>query len=71
MIQPSNDEIGDMSVAMNNLVKGLIILPNSQLCGAKQFDYDYKPMSDEDTLGHALMKMRDDLAENERISDKK
>ena len=69
LIQPSNDEIGDMSVAMNNLVKGLNHTTEfANHVGQSNFDYDYKPMSDEDTLGHALMKMRDDLAENERLS---
>ena len=72
LIQPSNDEIGDMSVAMNNLVKGLNHTTEfANHVGQSNFDYDYKPMSDEDTLGHALMKMRDDLAENERILEQK
>ena len=71
-IQPSNDEIGDMSVAMNNLVKGLNHTTEfANHVGQSNFDYDYQPLSDEDTLGHALMKMRDDLAENERILEQK
>ncbi len=71
-IKPSNDEIGDMSVAMNKLVRGLNHTTEfARQVGQSNFDYEYQPLSDEDTLGHALMKMRDDLAENERILEQK
>lgn len=71
-IKPSKDEIGDMSVAMNKLVKGLNHTTEfAHHVGQSNFDYEYQPLSDEDTLGHALMKMRDDLAENERILEQK
>lgn len=69
---PSNDEIGDMSVAMNNLVDGLEHTTEfARHVGQSNFDYDYQPLSHDDTLGHALLKMRDDLAENERILEQK
>lgn len=68
----SNDEIGDMSQAMNQLVSGLketTYFANE--LGQSNFDYEYKPLSNEDTLGHALLKMRQSLAENERILEQK
>jgi serine phosphatase RsbU (regulator of sigma subunit) len=39
--------------------------------GAGNFDAHYTPLSKDDTLGHALLKMRDDLAENERVLEQK
>lgn len=71
-IEPSNDEIGEMSVAMNNLVDGLKRTTKfAKEVGQSNFDYDYQPLSSDDTLGHGLLKMRDDLAENERSLEQK
>lgn len=68
----SNDEIGDMSIALNNLVEGFKRTTDfSNQVGIGNFTYKYEPLSDEDVLGHALLKMRDDLAENERILEQK
>jgi serine phosphatase RsbU (regulator of sigma subunit)/CHASE3 domain sensor protein len=68
----SNDEIGDMSIALNNLVEGFKRTTDfSNQVGIGNFSYKYEPLSDEDVLGHALLKMRDDLAENERILEQK
>jgi serine phosphatase RsbU (regulator of sigma subunit) len=39
--------------------------------GAGNFDASYTPLSKDDSLGHALLKMRDDLAENERMLEQK
>jgi serine phosphatase RsbU (regulator of sigma subunit) len=39
--------------------------------GAGNFDASYTPLSKDDSLGHALLKMRDDLAENERVLEQK
>jgi len=71
-IEPSNDEIGEMSEAMNSLVTGLT--ETTQIAheiGQSNFDYKYQPLSDEDVLGHALLKMKDELAETERILEQK
>ncbi|MFT6945710.1 MAG: serine phosphatase RsbU (regulator of sigma subunit) [Vicingaceae bacterium] len=67
-----NDEIGEMSVAMNNVVDGLKRTKDfAQEVGSGNFDTDYKPLSSKDSLGKALLKMRDDLAENERFLEEK
>jgi serine phosphatase RsbU (regulator of sigma subunit) len=63
-----NDEIGDMSVAVQNLKQGIESTTQfAKEVGAGNFDSDYKPLSEEDRLGEALLKMRSDLAENERM----
>lgn len=67
-----DDEIGDMSSAMNNLVEGLKSTTNfARSVGQSKFDYPYKPLSSNDELGHALLGMRDELAETERILEQK
>ena len=71
-ITPSNDEIGEMSTAMNSLVSGLQKTTSfAHEVGQSNFDFPYEPMSDEDVLGHALLKMKDELAETERILEEK
>lgn len=71
-IQSSDDEIGEMSEALNSLVGGLKRTTEfSREVGSGNFDFEHQPLSDEDILGHALLKMRDDLAENERMLELK
>ena len=71
-IKPSNDEIGEMSEAINSLVTGLTETTQfAHEIGQSNFDYKYQPLSDEDVLGHALLKMKDELAETERILEQK
>lgn len=68
----TNDEIGDMSLAMNNLVDGLKSTTEfARNVGQSKFDTEYTPLSENDELGHALLKMRDELAETERILEQK
>mgnify|MGYP006132841785 FL=1 len=67
-----NDEIGEMAVAMNNVVDGLKRTKDfAQEVGSGNFNTDYKPLSTKDSLGKALLTMRDDLAENERFLEEK
>ncbi|MFT7084517.1 MAG: serine phosphatase RsbU (regulator of sigma subunit)/HAMP domain-containing protein [Vicingaceae bacterium] len=67
-----NDEIGEMAMAMNNVVDGLKRTKDfAQEVGSGNFDTDYKPLSSKDSLGKALLTMRDDLAENERFLEEK
>ena len=71
-IRERRDEIGEMSAALNQLVDAMKQTTQfAREVGSGNFDSDYKPLSDEDTLGHALLKMRIDLAENERILERK
>ncbi len=63
-IQTPDDEIGEMGVAMNQLVDGLKeTIEFSRQVGMGNFHAPYTPLSDKDTLGHALLKMRDELYE--------
>lgn len=71
-IKYRNDEIGDMSLALSDLIESVertTVFANE--LGAGNFEIDYKPLSKDDTLGHALLKMKDDLRENERLLEQK
>lgn len=71
-LKPSQDEVGEMAIALNSLVDGFERTTEfSRQIGIGNFNYNYTPLSNEDVLGHALLKMRDDLAENERILEQK
>jgi putative methionine-R-sulfoxide reductase with GAF domain/HAMP domain-containing protein len=59
----SNDEIGEMSVAMDNLVTGLRATTTfAENIGSGNYQSDFKPLSEHDVLGNALINMRDNLA---------
>lgn len=67
-----NDEIGEMSTALNDLVDGMRRTTEfAKQVGAGNFDSHYRPLSKDDTLGAALLKMREDLRENERVLEAK
>ena len=71
-IKEGNDEIGDMIRAMNNVVDGLKRTKDfANEVGQGNFDSVYTPLSNSDQLGSALLKMREDLAENERVLEEK
>ncbi|MCH7534309.1 MAG: HAMP domain-containing protein, partial [Bacteroidetes bacterium] len=71
-IKKREDEIGEMTEALNNLVHGMKRTTQfSSEVGSGNFEFPYKPLSEYDTLGKALLKMRDDLWENERILEEK
>jgi serine phosphatase RsbU (regulator of sigma subunit) len=71
-IRDRNDEIGEMSVALNGLIDGLkSTIDFADEVGTGNFDSYYKPLSEEDALGHALLKMRTELRENERVLEAK
>lgn len=68
----TGDEIGEMSVALEQLVQGLRRTTEfSKEVGQGNFDMEYEPLSDEDMLGKALLSMRDDLREKERELEQK
>jgi serine phosphatase RsbU (regulator of sigma subunit) len=71
-IKDRNDEIGEMSLALNDLVDGMDRTTQfAKQVGSGNFDSDYRPLSGDDTLGAALLKMREDLRENERVLEAK
>lgn len=66
------DEIGEMGTALNSLVESMERTTEfAKQTGSGNFNAYYKPLSDGDSLGQALLKMRDDLAENERVLEQK
>ncbi len=63
-IKDRTDEIGEMSNALIDLVDGLKRTTDfSKEIGSGNFNSRYDPLSDQDTLGHALQKMNNDLKE--------
>ncbi len=71
-IASSNDEIGDMSSALAGLVDGLKRTTDfSHALAAGNFNAEYQPLSDEDVLGRALLMMRQELGERERVLEEK
>jgi len=71
-VKERSDEIGEMTNALNKLVSGLKSTKDfANAIGSGQFTTKYEPLSEEDELGHALLIMRDDLAENERVLEQK
>ncbi len=71
-IASRNDEIGDMSMALADLLDGLKRTTEfSHELAAGNFKADFQPLSDEDVLGHALLQMRTELGERERVLETK
>lgn len=71
-IRARTDEIGEMGLALNDLIQSMEQTTEfAKQTGSGNFNADFKPLSKDDTLGHELLKMRNDLAENERSLEKK
>ncbi len=71
-IRSRGDEIGEMGNALNELIQSMHQTTKfAEETGAGNFDAIHKPLSDDDNLGHSLIKMRDNLAENERSLEQK
>jgi len=63
----NNDEIGEMATAMDNLVNGLKATTLfAENIGKGSYATDFKPLSEHDVLGNALINMRDNLS---RVAD--
>ncbi|MDN4166946.1 PAS domain S-box protein [Cytophagales bacterium LB-30] len=63
----SNDEIGQMAATTDNLVKALKRTANfAHKIGEGDFDADFKPLGENDTLGNALITMRDSIQNAEK-----
>ncbi|MCS6974355.1 MAG: GAF domain-containing protein [Cyclobacteriaceae bacterium] len=59
----SKDEIGEMALAMDNLVAGLKATTLfAENIGKGNYSTEFKPLSDHDVLGNALINMRNNLA---------
>lgn len=68
----SNDEIGEMAVATFGLVSALRRTANfAHRIGEGDYDADFKPMSEQDTLGTALINMRDSIQTAEKKDDER
>lgn len=66
------DEIGEMGIALNSLVESMESTTEfANQTGKGNFDAYYKPLSKDDSLGHALLMMRNGLSENERVLEQK
>ncbi len=63
----TNDEIGEIAETVDTLVQGLKRTASfAHQLGEGDFDADYKPMSENDTLGNALITMRNSIQEAEK-----
>lgn len=72
LVRTTNDEVGDMSKALTSLVSGLKRTTEfSHAVAAGNFEAEYEPLSEEDMLGHALLTMRDELGQRERVLEMK
>lgn len=72
VINKSRDEIGQMAGTVNDLVQSLRSTAGfAHKIGEGDFAADYKPLSDGDTLGNALLSMRDSLQEATRNDDER
>ncbi len=59
----SNDEIGEMAIATDNLVNGLKATTSfAENIGNGKYDSQFQPLSEHDVLGNALLNMRVNLS---------
>ena len=71
-ITESRDEIGEMGKALNDLIQSMQHTTDfAYETGKGNFEATYIPLSKDDSLGKALLKMREGLAESERILEQK
>jgi signal transduction histidine kinase/CheY-like chemotaxis protein/methyl-accepting chemotaxis protein len=64
--QAGTNEIGDMVLAVNHLSEKLMAASSfAKETGSRNFSIPFTPLSDQDTLGKALLSMRNDLKASE------
>ncbi|WP_038028824.1 GAF domain-containing protein [Thermonema rossianum] len=62
-ISKRSDEVGEIARSVYNLVSGLrSVAAFAESIGRKEYDVPFKPLSENDVLGNALINMRDNLA---------
>jgi methyl-accepting chemotaxis protein len=67
-----NDEVGQMSKALNLVVQGLKDVSNFTIeIGKGNFNTNFKPLSDEDSLGLSLIEMREELIKAKKEEEKR
>jgi len=67
-----NDEIGQMSKALNQVVQGLNDVSNfTNEIGKANFDTNFKPLSEDDALGLSLLEMREELIKAKKEEEKR
>ena len=70
--QLTNDEFGAMGSKVNNLVEMLKSnVAFAHQVGEGKFNTEFKPASEDDAIGLALINMRDNLVENARQNDER
>ena len=58
----SNDEIGDMAISLSSMAEGFGEITNfAENIGDGKYDNKFKPLSESDMLGNALLEMRTNL----------
>lgn len=61
-LSETNDEVGEIASAVNSIVTGLREVSNFSIeIGKRNFDVPFTPLSEGDTLGNSLIKMREEL----------
>ncbi|MGD1842600.1 MAG: PAS domain S-box protein, partial [Thermonemataceae bacterium] len=70
--QSSEDEIGQMTKQINDLVQNLYNTASfARRIGDKDFDAEFKPASEKDILGNALISMRNSILNSAQADDER
>jgi methyl-accepting chemotaxis protein len=71
-LSEGNDEIGQMSRALNQVVQGLNDVSNfTSEIGKANFSTDFKPLSEDDALGLSVIEMREELIKAKKDEEKR
>lgn len=71
-LEEGTDEVGQMAKALNMVVGGLQDVTNfTSEIGKGNFDTEFKPLSDEDTLGLSILEMREELINARKEEEKR
>lgn len=68
----SKDELGEMAKSLNTVVDGLnSVTEFAEHMGKGNYDFDFKELSNNDTLGHAVIEMRNSLKKAKKEEEKR